>query len=515
MFFARLSAKALWERVSSAVRTLRFRLMLWNFAAGVLTALGILLAVREGVRDTLVNDLDQALREDLKEIKSAFQAPGRQDWHALQDELNRKAATHDYHGWFVMFLGRDGAIAWSSQNTPAGLAQFTHEQRAAGVFHVAQHRIRHETLGAGGEVAAVAVGCNEAFIARDMARIDRLVLIVGGIVVLVAPIGGYLLAGRTTRILADLIHTTDRLRPSELKERLPIRGTGDELDALARTINGLLDRIGDYLQQKHDFLANAAHELRTPLAAIRSSVEVAASGKPSEREFRELLDEVIEQCSALQSLVNQLLLLAESDADRLLTSAEPVSLDELVGRAIDMFQGVAEFHGIELVANRLLPIAVIGNRHRLRQVLNNLLDNAIKFTAARSGDSPPAGGQQPAGTGRIDVRLVRDDQRQVAVLRVADNGIGIASESLPKVFDRFYRADRSRQREGGPGGSGLGLSICQAIVAAHHGTIGVTSEPGRGTTFTITLPLAPAAFDGSPAAIRPVSVSQEVNQAVD
>jgi signal transduction histidine kinase len=324
-----------------------------------------------------------------------------------------------------------------------------------------------------------------------------------------------LLAGRTTRILADLIHTTDRLRPSELKERLPIRGTGDELDALARTINGLLDRIGDYLQQKHDFLANAAHELRTPLAAIRSSVEVAASGKPSEREFRELLDEVIEQCSALQSLVNQLLLLAESDADRLLTSAEPVSLDELVGRAIDMFQGVAEFHGIELVANRLLPIAVIGNRHRLRQVLNNLLDNAIKFTAARSGDSPPAGGQQPAGTGRIDVRLVRDDQRQVAVLRVADNGIGIASESLPKVFDRFYRADRSRQREGGPGGSGLGLSICQAIVAAHHGTIGVTSEPGRGTTFTITLPLAPAAFDGSPAAIRPVSVSQEVNQAVD
>ncbi len=513
MYFERLSAATIWERASAAVRSLRFRLMLWNFAAGVLTAVGILVAVREGVRYTLINDLDQALREDLREIKADFQAPGRQDRRAFQDELNRKAATHDYHGWFVRFLGPGGRPIWSSQNTPEDLPPFTTEQQAAAVFHVAQNRIRYETVASAGEVIAIAVGCNEGFIDHDMARIDRLVLIVAGIVVLVAPIGGYLLAGRTTKILADLIHTTDRLRPSELKERLPIRGTGDELDALARTINGLLDRIADYLQQKHDFLANAAHELRTPLAAIRSSVEVAASGQRNEQEYRELLDEVIEQCSALQSLVNQLLLLAESDADRLITSAEPISLDELVGRAIDMFQAVAEFRGIQLTANRPPPIAVLGNRHHLRQVLNNLLDNAIKFTAARFDALQPAGAQRPEGGGRIDVRLLRDDQRQVAVLRIADNGIGISPESLPKVFDRFYRADRSRQREGGPGGSGLGLSICQAIVAAHHGTIRAASEPGRGVTFTITLPLAPAAFDGNAATPRPAPLAPAIDLA--
>jgi signal transduction histidine kinase len=481
------------ERLSAAVRSLRFRLMLWNIAAGVLTGLGILVAVREGVRYTLVFDLDQALREDLTEIKAYFRPGGAQDWSTLQDELNRKAATHDYHGWFVQFFDRAGNPTWSSQNTPRGFPPLTDDQRSAQTFHINQFRLRYELIDGAAEVAAVAVGCNEGFIARDMARIDRLVAIVGVVVVLVAPIGGYLLAGRTTKILGDLIHTTDQLRPSEFKERLPILGTGDELDSLARTINGLLDRIADYLQQKHDFLANAAHELRTPLAAIRSSVEVAHSGGRSEEEYRELLDDVIEQCSALQSLVNQLLLLAESDADRLMTSAEAVSLDELVARSIDMFQAVAEFRGIRLTANRPPPIAIVGNRYHLRQVLNNLLDNAIKFTAARYDQDQPSPEVESIRSGRINVQLTRDDDRQLAILRIADNGIGIPPESLPKVFDRFYRADKARVREGGPGGTGLGLSICQAVVAAHHGTISVTSQPGDGTTFLISLPLAPVA----------------------
>ncbi|MDX1943934.1 MAG: ATP-binding protein, partial [Pirellulaceae bacterium] len=309
--------------------------------------------------------------------------------------------------------------------------------------------------------------------------------IVGVVIALVSPIGGYLLAGRTTRILAKMIHKTERLRPSELNERLPIRGTGDELDALARTINGLLDRIGDYLKQRHDFLANAAHELRTPLAAIRSSVEVALGGERSEAEYRELLDEVISECGSLQALVNQLLLLAESDADRLMVNSEAFSFDDLVRRSAEMFLGVAEFRGLRLVVDPLPAAPVVGNRHHLRQVLNNLLDNAIKFTAARHD---AAAGQPEAG--EIRIRLVRDDELGEIRLSLADNGQGIEAEHLPHVFDRFYRADRARTRDGSPGGTGLGLSICQAIVAAHQGTIQVASEFGHGTTFTVTLPLA-------------------------
>jgi signal transduction histidine kinase len=483
------------ERLSATVRSLRVRLMLWNVAAGVLTALGVLLAVREGVRYTLLDELDQALREDLKEITLYFQPAGQQDWRLLQEELNRKAAGHDYHGWFVQFLGPDGRPTWSSDRAPENLPNLTAAQRSAGSYHVDQYRIRFEPVTEVAGMSAIAVGVNESFIHRDMSRLDRLLLIVATVVVLIAPIGGYLLAGRTTRILARQIETAGRLRPSELTERLPIRGTGDELDALASTINGLLDRIADYLRQRDDYLANAAHELRTPLAAIRSSVEVALSGSRSQVEYRELLDDLIEQCAALENLVNQLLLLAETDAHQAFAAVETVALDKLVVQAVEMFQGVAEFRGIRLTLHSSGPANVAGSRHHLRQVLNNLLDNAVKFTSARF-QGPSSKGSPRDDQGRIEVYLSRDDDRAMAVLRVTDNGIGIPADEVPKVFERFYRGDKSRVRQEGHSGTGLGLSVCQAIVAAHHGSIKVASTGAAGTTLTVNLPLIkPADWD--------------------
>ena len=428
-----------------------------------------------------------------------FSGQGDYDWPALCEELNRKARGHDFHGWFVQFYHRDGSPAWSSAKAPE-LPPPDAAQQAAGTYHLDHYRLAYHKLSREiDEASAVCVGCNERFITRDMASIDRLVSLVAGAVIVVVTLGGFLLAGRTTSILSNLIHRTENLRPSELKERLPIRGTGDELDALARTVNGLLDRLSDYLQQKHDFLADAAHELRTPLAAIRSSVEVALNSERSGDEYRELLDGVIEQCLALQKLVNQLLLLSETDADRLQISTAPVALDELVARAAEMFQGVAEFEGIELRAAALPHVAVPGNAHHLRQVLNNLLDNAIKFTAARyprASSAPSAKGQ--AG-GRIEISLVRDDAQREARLEIRDNGLGISEADLPRVFDRFYRTDRARPREGGPAGTGLGLSICQAIVAAHHGTLAAESRQGEGTVFVVRLPLAEGATHPAPA----------------
>src|SRR5262249_21252149 len=152
------------------------------------------------------------------------------------------------------------------------------------------------------EASAVCVGCSQLYVFRDMLIIDRLVFATGFVVLLISPVVGHLLTSRTIRPLADMIRTTARLHPGEFGERVPVRGTGDELDSLAKTINGLLDRIATYLQQEHDFLANAAHDLRTPLAAIRSSVEVALGVGRSEEEYREILGLVIEQCSSLQTL---------------------------------------------------------------------------------------------------------------------------------------------------------------------------------------------------------------------
>jgi signal transduction histidine kinase len=484
------------DSLFSHARSLRARLMLWNAGAVAATGLLILLAVRLWVPYTLLDDLDHVLTEDLNEIKLHFEGNKSYDWEVITEELERKAEGHDFHHWFVRFYDDKLQLKWSTSKNKPDLPPPTPEQQQRGKpYSVGDYRLLFSRLDPPlKEGVAVCVGCSQLSVSRAMATIDRLVVSAGLVVLLISPIVGNILTGRVIQPLAQMIRTTARLHPGEVSERLPIRGTGDELDSLAKTINGLLDRIARYLQQKHDFLANAAHDLRTPLAAIRSSVEVALASDRSEEDYRELLGVVIEQCSALQTLVNQLLLLSESDADRLQINTDPVPLDEVISRAVEMFEGVADDKGVELRCGELPPVAVPGNRNHLRQVVNNLLDNAIKFTAAHAdaaGEGCSPG--DAAHRGCVEVDLEEDRSSRVARLKIRDNGIGIGPADLPYIFDRFYRADKARARDGVAGGTGLGLSICKAIVDAHGGEIGVDSQLGRGTVFTVTLPLITSA----------------------
>jgi signal transduction histidine kinase len=191
-----------------------------------------------------------------------------------------------------------------------------------------------------------------------------------------------------------------------------------------------------------------------------------------------------------------LLLLAETDADRLKTDPEPVRLDRLVHQSMEMFEGVADERGVAIEVGDVAMVSIAGNRHHLRQVLNNLLDNAIKFTAERHAASAVTGS---SSSGKVTVSLACDDRAGLCELRIHDNGVGIGPVDLPHIFDRFYRVDKSRSRDALVGGTGLGLSICRAIVEAHQGSIRATSEPEQGTTFIVVLPLrssSPAASQG-------------------
>jgi len=329
----------------------------------------------------------------------------------------------------------------------------------------------------------IRVGSSYAPLEADVAQLTNLMLLVGAIVLLISPLGGYWLAGRATRPLAHIIDTTAQLHPSSLEQRLPLRGTRDELDRLSATINGFLDRIATYLEQNREFTANAAHELRSPLAAIQSSLEVSLNTDRTVDEYKELLLEVLDECGGLGVLVNQLLLLAESDAGHLQIGSEPVHLDHIVRKSFDMFQGVAEAGGIDLRIIRLDPVRFVGDAGRLRQVINNLLDNAIKFTPQK---------------GRIEIDLSLAPGGDPAFFRVRDSGMGIPPEDLAHVFKRFYRGDKSRRRETQSRGTGLGLSICESIVASHGGRIDVESTVNRGTTFIVTLPTTPLRDGHSP-----------------
>jgi two-component system heavy metal sensor histidine kinase CusS len=296
---------------------------------------------------------------------------------------------------------------------------------------------------------------------------------IGLVLLLIAPLGGYLLAGRATRPVAQIIRVTNRLRPAQLEERLPIRGTGDELDQLSQTINHFLDRITAYLRQSREFTANAAHELRSPLTALQSSLEIALNANRTTEEYKEVLSVLLEECGQMRVLVNQLLLLAEQDAGQLRLHSQALRLDQIIANSLEMFQAVAEAADVELTTRRLKPATIHGDGHRLWQVANNLIDNAIKFTPAH---------------GRVSVDFRLDEDKHECILEVSDTGTGIDPHDLPHIFERFYQSDKGRPRETSSRGLGLGLSICQAVVAAHGGTIEVASTLGRGTTFTVRLP---------------------------
>jgi two-component system heavy metal sensor histidine kinase CusS len=298
-------------------------------------------------------------------------------------------------------------------------------------------------------------------------------MIAGVLVLILAPLGGYWVAGYAIEPLTTILQTTRRLQPTQLSDRLPIRHTGDELDQLSHTINHFLDRIAEYLKRKREFVANAAHELRSPLAAIRSSVEVTLGAQRTPAEYEALLETVADECSQLTTLVNQLLLLAESDPSRVSKHSEYLHLERLVESSIEMFRGVAEERGVTLEIDFKPCGRISGDPGRLRQVVNNLLDNAIKFT--------------PAG-GKVRAEIEQPEGTQKVVLRVRDTGCGIPAHDLPLVFERFYRGDKGREREGPKRGTGLGLSIAFAIVNEYGGQITVESQVGEGTTFTVTLP---------------------------
>ena len=478
----------LFERLRGVSRTLRFRLMAWNTGVMLLMVLPTLFLIREGFRRLVHYEFDRILAEDINEIKLSIKQL-YPDLPKLYEELRRRAQGHAHHGWFVQLFHGDYTPLWQSLSTPDDVPDLETDQPSrldADPYLLVQDRLNQPGI----PPIVIRVGSSLRLIQEDVRLLTQSLVLVGVLITFLAPLGGYWLSGRAIRPLAKIIHKTSRLRPSNIAERLPIRGTGDELDQLSQTINGLLNRIALYLEQKGDFLANAAHELRSPLAAIRSLAEVALNSERTPDEYVTLLNDIMEECTSLSTLVNQLLLLAEGDAGRLALHPHGVRLDQVVQKSLAMFEGVAESVGVQLQAAALAPVQVAGDENHLRQVINNLVDNAIKFT-------PPGG--------RVLVEVAAEAEAPQALLRVSDTGSGITKQELPRIFERFYRSDKSRHRDDGRRGTGLGLAICQSIVSALQGQITVDSVAGKGSRFTVHLPLYRGGRNGPAELLRPIS----------
>ncbi len=290
--------------------------------------------------------------------------------------------------------------------------------------------------------------------------------------VLCATVGGYLLVQRALRPVDQMSDNARQMSVQDLEARLPVVETGDALHRLSVSLNHMLARLRDSVQTSRRFLADASHELRTPLTVIKGELQNLLAGGGCPPAFAERIGSVLEEVARLEHLVSSLLMLSRLDTGDAQREWADVDLPELVNSTAEQMRLIAEDSGVSLRSLPLEPVTVRGDRARLKQVIVNLLDNAIKFT--------PGGGavtfqtRLSEGCGWLDIR---------------DTGIGIPDAVLPHVFDRFYRADEARTRE--TGGAGLGLSIVQSICRAHGADIQVESSQGEqhGSLFRLRFPV--------------------------
>lgn len=311
-------------------------------------------------------------------------------------------------------------------------------------------------------------------------------LILGNLLTLVIAItGGFWLADRAMRPVRTITQAAREISETDLHKRLNLRGR-DELSELGSTFDAMLSRLQVAFERQKRFTADASHELRTPLTIIDLESSRGLSNRRSVDEYERILGTIQAENKSMIRLVNNLLALARMDAGQVKLKPEPLDLSDLTSEVIERMQALAVAQGVELLVGNLPETPVKGDRATLAQMLTNLVENAIKYSA---GVSHPQV--------QISVSKQGDDGRSVALIRVSDNGIGIAPEDQAHIFDRFYQVEASRNRAvstdgDGSGqdssGTGLGLAIAQWIAKAHQGEIRVESTLGQGSIFEVILP---------------------------
>ncbi len=372
------------------------------------------------------------------------------------------------NSFYLVAWSRDGTLLKRSTNAPAILPR---PQLLA-----TDTRLQTRTRNADREAFhftefgdCILAGCSLAQHASAMHRFTGLLLAVGGVVLAFGLGGGWWLTGRAIRPIDQISAAASRISAGNLAQRINVAEADNELGRLAGVLNSTFARLEAAFAQQRQFTADASHELRTPLAVMISEAQTALAHERNAAEYRETLEGCLATAQQMRRLVESLLELARFDAAQEALKREPFDLSQVARDCVKLVQPLCERRGIKVNCD---PPALqcVGDSGRISQVVTNLLTNAVEFNREQG-----------------EIRVTVEALDSSALLKVADTGEGIPPADLPHVFERFYRADKSRSSH--RGGTGLGLAICRAIVAAHNGTIEVASDAGRGATFTVRLPL--------------------------
>ncbi len=325
----------------------------------------------------------------------------------------------------------------------------------------------------------VQVAANTLTLDQNMLELRLLLFISVPLAILAAALGGLFISKKAFDPIDRIIRTAQSISAEHLDKRLEAGRVDDEVTRLSKTLNAMFDRIEEAFRLQKQFTADASHELKTPLTILLGEIEVALSNPRSSEDYVRILNSAVEEIRRITKIVDELLTLARLESGQLQMQKLPIRLDELLLDSVSKTSAYASQRNIAInfeihdeSGEESEEVIVEGDEDKLLSVFINLLDNAIKY----SSDNTLIG-------------VVLTPGKDFAHVEIVDKGIGISPEDLPHIFDRFYRADKSRSSDGAQGGTGLGLSISKYLVEAHGGTLGIESVKGKGTTVTIRLPV--------------------------
>ena len=322
-------------------------------------------------------------------------------------------------------------------------------------------------------VNIVQVGTSLRPVEEMLHRLVLVLLVLAPIALAVALGGGWFLADRALRPVEAITQAAQRIAAGDLTQRLTEPSTSDEIGRLAATFNDMIARLEASFRQVRQFSADASHELRTPLTVIKGEAELALRRTRPAEDYKLVLESTLEEIDRMTQIVDELLFLSRTDLGEVVIERLPVRLDALVEDIRRQTGVLGQEQGVQVTVGSVDPATVLGDELRLRELLLNLVDNAVKYS--RPG-------------GKVEIALLREGA--AARLSVTDQGIGMTPEEMGRIFDRFYRTDAARAHA--KKGTGLGLSICKWIAEAHHGRIEVQSHVGEGSRFTVVLPVTPS-----------------------
>jgi heavy metal sensor kinase len=453
------------------------RLTVWYLAifavAQFLFGFGMWLILRQN----FYRIADEELRAQVEDLTRFLQVQKKNATVAKLQEEVAEAYVIEHSGDFLQIIDSEGnwifRAASLEKNSvtpppPDLVKQPAYQNRQLGGK---PFRFVTARLAVNGRVYAMQTAIPTDHMLRTLSLFRRYLLMFAPLLLLAAASGGFWLSRRALSPVDALTRNARKISGSNLSDRLEILSTGDELQRLSDTLNEMLGRIESAFLRVTQFTADASHELRTPISLIRTEAEIALRRSRSEGEYREALRHILLESERTTALVEELLALARADSGREELHLASLDIRALIAETADEWQQLIEARNLQfrsILVNRDVP--VVADRVAVQRLLAILLDNAVKYT-------PPPG--------IIQVRL--EEQEQSAVISVLDSGIGVAEEDQPKIFERFYRVDKARSRE--LGGAGIGLAIAQWIVQQHHGSIGVQSRLGHGSTFVVKIPL--------------------------